>query len=408
MTMYTYAQNGEDVILQRVFRHIETGFYVDVGAQDPVVDSVTKAFYELGWHGINVEPASTYLNSLKQDRSRDLNLGIVVTDTPGMTAFFRIPDSGLSTTQPRLADKAAKQHGFAVHEEFLPSLTLSQILQSVGKQEVHFLKIDVEGGEAAVIRGLNLSVDRPWVILVESTEPMTTHESFQEWEPDLLQQGYEFVFCDGLNRYYLASEQPDLRESFRTPPNIFDEAVPHALVRIHRQLEDSLSQPFTHSLANVTDYFRAIETQIASLAKQHETALEAVAASRAEHAMLYGHLESVKKSWSWKLTAPQREVGRAISKISNFLGSTFGSPSSQQGETSTRIFGRYGLIRNQLRRVEKEFRRFRRRISSRKVTQEFSSIASPLTERTKEIHADLVNAISLPQQESAARHNRAA
>ena len=32
------------------------GFYVDVGAHDPVQDSVTKLFYDRGWRGVNVEP----------------------------------------------------------------------------------------------------------------------------------------------------------------------------------------------------------------------------------------------------------------------------------------------------------------------------------------------------------------
>ncbi len=56
MPMVSYAQNGEDVVLARVFGDRRAGFYVDVGAGHPVVDSVTKHFYDLGWRGINVEP----------------------------------------------------------------------------------------------------------------------------------------------------------------------------------------------------------------------------------------------------------------------------------------------------------------------------------------------------------------
>ncbi len=52
----SYAQNFEDVMLWRALRHIDQGYYIDVGAWSPELDSVTKAFYEHGWHGINVEP----------------------------------------------------------------------------------------------------------------------------------------------------------------------------------------------------------------------------------------------------------------------------------------------------------------------------------------------------------------
>lgn len=60
MTLTSYAQNFEDVILWRVLRHVERGTYIDLGAQDPVADSVSLAFYENGWRGLHVEPVSFY------------------------------------------------------------------------------------------------------------------------------------------------------------------------------------------------------------------------------------------------------------------------------------------------------------------------------------------------------------
>ena len=56
MSMISYAQNQEDVLLRREFPDCTNGFYIDVGANDPVWDSVTKHFYDRGWHGINIEP----------------------------------------------------------------------------------------------------------------------------------------------------------------------------------------------------------------------------------------------------------------------------------------------------------------------------------------------------------------
>ena len=50
----SYSQEGEDLIVNRLFEKRPFGFYVDVGAQDPVFDSVTQAFSERGWSGINI------------------------------------------------------------------------------------------------------------------------------------------------------------------------------------------------------------------------------------------------------------------------------------------------------------------------------------------------------------------
>lgn len=48
MPFISYAQNFEDVMLRRALRSVERGFYIDVGAADPVEMSVTKTFYDAG------------------------------------------------------------------------------------------------------------------------------------------------------------------------------------------------------------------------------------------------------------------------------------------------------------------------------------------------------------------------
>jgi len=53
MTMISYAQNGEDVMLMRALGEVAGGFYIDAGAADPTVHSVTRAFYDRNWHGVN-------------------------------------------------------------------------------------------------------------------------------------------------------------------------------------------------------------------------------------------------------------------------------------------------------------------------------------------------------------------
>ena len=68
MTFTSYAQTYEDVMLARAFAGRTEGFYIDVGAQDPRFDSVTKAFYDLGWHGINLEPVEHWHRKLVADR----------------------------------------------------------------------------------------------------------------------------------------------------------------------------------------------------------------------------------------------------------------------------------------------------------------------------------------------------
>lgn len=41
-------------MLKRALKDIDCGFYIDIGANDSEIDSVTKAFYDEGWRGINI------------------------------------------------------------------------------------------------------------------------------------------------------------------------------------------------------------------------------------------------------------------------------------------------------------------------------------------------------------------
>ena len=87
----SYAQNFEDVILWRALKHINAGFYVDIGAGDPLVDSVSLAFYERGWRGIHVEPLPNYAAKLRQARPDEEVIEAAIAKEPGTLIFFDVP-----------------------------------------------------------------------------------------------------------------------------------------------------------------------------------------------------------------------------------------------------------------------------------------------------------------------------
>jgi hypothetical protein len=109
MTFISYAQNGEDVILWRALKHVENGFYIDVGACDPDELSVTKAFYERGWRGVNIEPVRKYYELCVEKRPRDKNINVAVTARSGLSRFMMVKGTGLSTTIDVVATQAAEK-----------------------------------------------------------------------------------------------------------------------------------------------------------------------------------------------------------------------------------------------------------------------------------------------------------
>ncbi len=110
----------------------------------------------------------------------------------------------------------------------VPSRRLDAVLREAhwADEDIHWLSIDTEGAEEAVLRSLDLRKFRPWIIVVEATKPQSSEPSHHDWEPLLLGSGYQFTLFDGLSRFYLADEKWDeLHEFLVAPANVLDRFI---------------------------------------------------------------------------------------------------------------------------------------------------------------------------------------
>ncbi len=232
MQMLSYAQNGEDVVLRRVFPEGSRGFYLDVGANDPVEHSVTKHFYEHGWSGVNIEPNRMLHGRLVRDRPRDVNLNIGVSNRADVLTFHEAPKvHGWSTFSDELA-RSYRDAGIATITHQVPVRTLAEVCdEHCGDRVIDFLKIDVEGLEYDVISGMDWSRRRPRVVLVETN-------GWERWEPILLEHDYLFALFDGLNRFYARREDEAFLPALRAPANTLDEFIPYGYHRLISQYHD--------------------------------------------------------------------------------------------------------------------------------------------------------------------------
>src|SRR6185295_13460493 len=207
----SYAQRFEDFHLWRCFDGQATGFYIDIGAGHPVYDNVSFAFYLAGWRGITVEPNPALAALGRAVRPRDHLHEVLVGAAAGeATLYLQREFHGLSTTIAEHARAAEKEVGRSAELLTLPIVTLGDLCRQHAPPAIYFLKVDVEGGEADVLRGGDWQRFRPKVVVVEAIAPGSNEPAWADWEPFLLEQGYRFALFDTLNRFYVAQEHPDI------------------------------------------------------------------------------------------------------------------------------------------------------------------------------------------------------
>lgn len=317
MTVISYAQNFEDVMLWRTLQHIGAGFYVDIGANDPVVDSVTRWFYEQGWSGINIEPVTHWFNKLSQDRPRDTNLQLAVSCQPGPLTLYDIPETGLATLDPAIA-ATHRQSGCTVQELSVPVKTLDAVLdQYASRRDIHFLKIDVEGAEHDVLQSASLQSIRPWIILVEATVPRSPVTTHHLWDSLLTTRGYRFAYFDGLNRFYVAEEHGHLMATLQIPPNTFDGFMRsgewQARTDNHHLRQQLTTQAST--LADEKAVIHHLQQALSEQTQQSQALHEEAQAMHLRVQAMEARVQAMQASTSWRITAPLRalkNVGQGV------------------------------------------------------------------------------------------------
>lgn len=238
--LISYAQNQEDVVLHRLTRFVQRGTFVDVGAAHPVIHNVTYSLYLAGWRGINIEPMAAEAEMLRSTRPGDVTHQLAVGSTAGTVVIHTGPSENRGSTTARMdLVERYRSQGQTFSPETVEMVRLETLIKSSGIEELHLLKVDVEGMEREVLEGADLSTALPWVVVVESTQPNTTEDTSYEWESMVLDCGYMMTLFDGLNKFYVRKDLETIRAALSTPANVFDQWVSWELVETQRMLRET-------------------------------------------------------------------------------------------------------------------------------------------------------------------------
>lgn len=305
-TFISYAQNREDVVLWRALGNIPEGRYIEVGANDPTIDSITRAFYDHGWSGLTVEPITEWADRHRVERPRDrLVQAAVTSDAPGQIVIHHIPGTGLSTLRADVSDRHASD-GRPTAEIMVDAVRLDTLLDEAGwaEADIHFMIIDTEGAERLVLESIDLERWRPWVLVIEATAPLTRRPSYQEWEHLVTEVGYEFCLFDGLSRFYVADEcPPTIKEALSYPACIFDDYRSARVAGLERDFA-AVTADRDRLRHQLIDWRNAALSEFARVAAANSPG----PASLPGVDQLQAEIDALHETVSWKVTKPLRTL----------------------------------------------------------------------------------------------------
>jgi len=167
----SYSQEGEDVVLNRLFEKKTSGFYVDIGAHHPHRFSNTFLFYLKGWRGINIDAMPGSMVPFKRSRPNDINLEIPILLKRSKMIYYQFNEPALNGFSAKLSKDRNENTKYRIIKEVnLEGFPLSEVLENHlpnKKINIDFMSVDVEGLDLEVLKSNDWDKFRPKVLLVE-------------------------------------------------------------------------------------------------------------------------------------------------------------------------------------------------------------------------------------------------
>ena len=205
----SYSQEGEDMILRRLFEKQQIGFYIDVGAHHPKRFSNTYFFYKQGWRGINIDAMPKSMKLFEKIRPMDINIEKPISDKKEILTYYAFNEPALNGFSKELSEQRDRQKNYFIQfTKDIETATLEEILDEnlPKKQEIDFLSIDVEGLDFMVLKSNNFEKYRPKVILIEILESSLYNMQNNEIAKFLKEFNYS-IYAKAINTVIFISDE---------------------------------------------------------------------------------------------------------------------------------------------------------------------------------------------------------
>lgn len=202
---YSYAQNGEDAVINLFTKKVKKGFFIDVGGFHPIQYSNTYALYKRGWRGIVVEPNPRAASLFSFFRPKDILVKAGVGLQAGNLTYHSFQDPAYNTFDASQAQEWQNKGAKLKSTSSVPVIPLRDIVREQKVQKIDVLSVDVEGMDLEVLQSHDWNV-LPTIIVVESHEFNVTSPQKSPVYAFLTSKGYELSSLVGFSLVFRGSK----------------------------------------------------------------------------------------------------------------------------------------------------------------------------------------------------------
>lgn len=162
-----YSQHGEEAHILKFFEGKTDGVFLDIGANDGITGSNTRALAELGWGGLLIEASPRmFLNLLHNcaGNSKLICVNAPVMPYCGMVTFHEIHEQcGTCNLIHQPADQ--------IRHSFWMNATCPEMIASQFGDDFDFVSLDIEGSDLDVLRRMAPVLKKTRLLCIEDAVP---------------------------------------------------------------------------------------------------------------------------------------------------------------------------------------------------------------------------------------------
>ncbi len=176
------SQYGQDFFLwSKFFRHINDGFFIEIGANDPIQNSNSYFFEQQGWRGVGIDPISRFDGLWKDNRSSQFFCGAVADKEMQINFVEILPKEGWEHALSGFKENVRPEDLNIYDYIEYPVLAkpLSSYLTDI--PQVNLIMIDVEGAEIQVLQGIDFDHLKPDFVMIENISEYGGNDYIREY-----------------------------------------------------------------------------------------------------------------------------------------------------------------------------------------------------------------------------------